>query len=806
MGIASLDAALSGLRVSQKQISVISNNVANVGTPGYTRKILPQASQSIQGETAGVIGNTVIRNVDLNLSRDLWTQISSVGELDVQKTYLSRIEQFHGDPAKEISIAAELSKLKDGFAALSDNPGDSFLQASTLNQAVDTANKINDFADLINTLRNDAQNEIGTTVERVNDILVQIADLNNQIKANTNINRTTALIEDKRDDAIKELSGLIDISFFKRGNGVLVVQTNEGAELASDKYTALTFDPTPLSAQTYYPESAVGLYVGDPVTDPNGAVDITTHTPGGKLGGLLILRDTTFPKQMAQLDELAQKMAIRMEAQGLTLFTDAAGAVPTDTAPDPTTLPLPTPVTYVGFAAVMRVNQAILDDRTLLQNGTYGATLNTGSNEVIRRVLQFGFGNVDYQQAENTDTNTQVDLLNTGGADLQSWLGLPSSNSLTGGRDLSAFTDVNALIASSNGTLSATNDSFRITFEETRTGLGPDSIDISLTAAQLQAGGNAAAQIVAEINAQIAALPVSAGLNAVASVSSNGQIVIKTSGTIEVDATNPVNPLTQTGLTFLGLSENIGAPIATTDPYFDVQVGNRNPVRITIEPGDTSAQLIAKLQAVTGLAVDTTNFALDGILRMRPGNVFDTPEFGGDIKITGGPFSTNAASYGTPPAATIRTSLDNGVNIASALFGTYTLLGAVVQNAGAVHDVTYGSDTDASLAAPIPTKSFRDSLLGPGANIQTGLIGSNALLDFSQKMINEQTQETVLLNARGEDEKALQDALQSQLMDQSGVNLDEELGHLITVQTAYSAAARVVSAIDDLFRELLNAI
>ena len=49
MSLGALDAALSGLRVSQQQLNVISNNIANVGTEGYTRKILPQSTQAVEG-------------------------------------------------------------------------------------------------------------------------------------------------------------------------------------------------------------------------------------------------------------------------------------------------------------------------------------------------------------------------------------------------------------------------------------------------------------------------------------------------------------------------------------------------------------------------------------------------------------------------------------------------------------------------------------------------------------------------------------------------------------------------------------
>ena len=804
MGIAALDAALTGLRVSQQQINVISNNVANVGTPGYSRKILPQSAQALEGVTAGVLAETIIRNVDLNLERDLWTQVSAVGALDVQESYLNRIQQFHGPPDAELSIAAELGRLRDSFSALADSPEDTFLQSATVDQAVDTANKFNDLASLITTLRNDAQDEIQATVNRINDLLNQIADLNDQIQDNLVLNRSVALFEDERDLAINELSGLIEISFFQRGDGVLVVQTNRGLELASNFVTPLTFDPTPLSAVSYYPDSASGVFVGTP-GEP-GAVDITTLAPGGALGGLLELRDVTFPKQMAQLDELAHKTALRMEAQGLRLFTDASGVIPLDTAPDPTAGPPPTPVEYVGFATVIQVNQSIVNDNSLLRDGTYGATLEPGSNEVIRRVLEFGFSEINYQQAENTDLLTQVDLLNTGGADLQNWLGLFSSNTLIGGRDLQPFATVGDLVLSANGALDDPNDQFQITFEEARTGLGPTTITVDLSVANGFAGATAIDQLVAHINNEIALAGVPAGLAAVASVGANGELVINTRGSYEIDSNFGPTGIGDAGLVFLGLSDNAGAPVAPTDPYFDVQVGNSDPVRIVLEPGDTSVELIAKLQAVPGLAVDTVNFAIDGVLRLRPGNDFTNPDFGGDIRLTGGPNDTLGAAYGAPPATTARGAIDDGVNIVSALFGTYSISGGVVSEQSPVNNVNYGSETDASLPVPIPTLSFRENLLGPGADISTRIIGSTSILDFSQKMINEHSQELNLVTARKTDESALQEALQTQFLNESGVNIDEELGNLIVVQTAYSASARVLTAVDELFQELLGVL
>ncbi|MEZ5919623.1 MAG: flagellar hook-associated protein FlgK [Alphaproteobacteria bacterium] len=802
MGLASLDAALSGLRISQQQISVISNNVANVSTPGFTRKILPQSTQAVNGVSIGVTGETIIRQVDLSLERDLWTQVSAVGYLDIQQTYLNRIQKFHGPPDKELSVAAEISRLRDSFSALADSPEDPFLLAGTVDQATDTANKINNLSALITQLRNDAQDELAITVERANDLLVQIANLNDQVSVNLSVGRSAALMQDKRDEAIKELAGLIDISFFTRGDGVLVVQTSEGVELASDKAERLTFRPTSQSATTYYPVSANGIFVGDPVTNP-AAIDITQRSPGGKIGGLLALRDTTFPKQMAQLDELAHKLALRFEAQGLRLFTDASGTIPPDTAPDPTTVPNPTPVSYTGFSARIQVNASILADHNVLRTGTYGANVAAGSNEVIRRIVEFAFQDINYQQATG-DIDLRVSANAPPNNTLQNYLGLFSENRVAGTVDLTAYAGVADIIAAGGPTVFGTapneTDRFTITFSDPDLAGGPYSVSLDLRTI-IPSGFSAAQDLVDAIQADANWANIQADFNGAVSIGPNGELVLESRGDIAIAAAG-AEPLSSTGFAFLGLSP---ATYEATDPSFNIHVGNNPSVKITIGPGDDETDLLAQLAGVPGLAVDTDAFlpAGDGFLRLRPGNDFLDPDFGGDIRIVGGPFESDPALAGEPSIAAL--GAGNGINIVSALFGSFNA-GPPAQDFSPVADTGYASETNGALGPPVPTLSFRETLLGPGANISTRVNGALTLVDFAQKMVNEHAQEVLLVESRAADEDSLREVLQDQLLSESGVNLDEELGHLVVVQTAYSAAARVINAVDELFKELLDAV
>lgn len=788
MSFSGLNSALSGLRVAQQQLSVISNNVANVGTEGYSRKILPQSSVAIQGTTIGVRGDPIIRNVDLNLERDYWTQISSTSFYDVKLDYLSRIQQFHGAPEKELSVSAQITKLRDSFAALADSPEDTFRQRTTIQQAQTVAKKFNDFSTLLDEMRNDTQEEMALVVKQINTMLQTIAATNKEIKLDTTFNKTTAATEDLRDQTIKKLSELIDISFFTRGDGVLVVQTRQGVQLADERAENVFFEQgSPLGPDSYYPVSANGIYVGGDPAENITAINITETNLGGKLGSLVELRDSVMPQQQAQLDELAHKMALRFETQGLRLFTDSTGAVPADTAPVPE-IPGPlAPVAYVGFAREIRINQNIINDNSLIQTGTATTDfpVQAGSNEVLRRIVEFTFGDIDYQQAVGS---IDVRANGTGGVTMQEWLGLYSQNTVQGTNSLSSYSDVQTLINAGGAVFDPNppgppiNDNFEITFDDPRLGVPAQTYSLSLTAIQAAypIGGaitNAADQIVAAINNL--APPPDPAFAVQASVSPYGELTIQTRANVTIDGSSMANGMREEGLALLGLTEGT---FNTTDPYLEVQVGRDNPVRITIVPGDTETELADKLEydSLTGTGVPGLFVDLDpatGFLSLRPGNDDSNggPVFGGDIKIIGGPFTADG-SGGSGVAA--------GSTIVQSLFGNNSPISNVLHTT---------------------TSAFRYRQLGPHADINTGIISSTSLIDYSQKMVNQHAEEVLLAEAQRNDEQSFRDLIQKEFMDQSSVNIDEELSHLIVVQTAYSASARMISAIDDLFTELLNA-
>ncbi len=750
MAISGLDAALSGLRVAQQQLNVISSNIANVSTPGYSRKILPQENAVLLGESAGVRSGAIIRKVDLNLERDLWTQISATESLGVKASFMNQIQEFHGASDAEISIAAEIARLRDSFIQLTNAPDDNLLLQQTVNGADLVAKKFNDFAALLTQMRNDAQDQMRVSVAKSNGLLEQIADLNRQIKETSALGRSSAAMEDLRDSAIKDLSAEMQITFFTRGDGVLVVQTSQGQQLADENATPLFFNPAPVGATSFYPASAAGLYIGGDPADVFTARDITQTNIGGKIGAFIELRDDIMPKYQAQLDELAHKMALRFDAQGVRLFTAPDGSIPANTDPVPNPPGPLTPVPYVGFAATMQVNDRIQNDYFLLRTSTLsGLSVQDGSSEFLRRIVEFTFGEFEYLEANGT-----VDLRVSGIPDtLQNVLGLDPQAQIIGTVDigsLSTGVDLNA--APGNPFLPPAGPPLLDDFTLGVNGGPPTVIDLGTVAGLYPAppAASGAAALVTYLNNDVfPALALPLGTEPVALLNQFGQLVINSQYDLDIGAGTMGND----GLAYLGLA---AGSIPAESPYFSVQVGRDNIVRVNVDPGDTEITLLAKLNGIPG--VNASIDPLTGFLNIRPG-----PNFGGDIRIIDGPiFSTS--------------------------------------NNSAVQEI-FGSNNPVSGVAHA---GYKNANLGPSASLMTRITTATTLVDYSQKMISTQTEDINLVDAALKDEESYKTLIERQFLDDSGVNLDEEMSHLIMIQTAYAASAKTVNAINEMFKTLLN--
>ena len=393
-----LDAALAiasgGLANINRQFDVVSHNVANAGTPGYSREIAEQQSATAGGFGMGVRTLPTRRETDDLLQAGLLLQNATVAGLTTRQTALQAIDQIQGTPGQGNDLTSLLGKLADGFSSLAGRPDSQPGQQQVVIRARTLANSINTLAAGYATQRQGAQDAVVRDVAFANSTLSTIGRLTDQIVTLKAEGQSTSDLESQRDGELASLSKLIDVRALIQKNGDALLLTASGLSLPiRGTANPLALAGATLGASSYYPGGGV------PALTLNG-VDITRQVTSGQIGANLTLRDTTLPTDTAELDEFAQNLASRFDSQGLRLFTDPTGAVPAGGG---------TPVQsgYVGFGGIIGVNPAVSASPTLVRDGTQmvvgspgGASAFTpnpaggpaGFATLITRVLDFALG------------------------------------------------------------------------------------------------------------------------------------------------------------------------------------------------------------------------------------------------------------------------------------------------------------------------------------------------------------------------------------------------------------------------------
>src|SRR5690348_12219288 len=95
----SLENALSGLQAAQTNLSLISANVANANTPGYSRQTLDNVTaQIVDGQGAGVNTGLATRLSDSIAKANLIAQQSATSAADTLNTYYQDMQNLFGTP------------------------------------------------------------------------------------------------------------------------------------------------------------------------------------------------------------------------------------------------------------------------------------------------------------------------------------------------------------------------------------------------------------------------------------------------------------------------------------------------------------------------------------------------------------------------------------------------------------------------------------------------------------------------------------------------------------------------------------
>ncbi|MGH7102346.1 MAG: flagellar hook-associated protein FlgK, partial [Acetobacteraceae bacterium] len=389
---AALSIASSGLANINQQLALISQNVANAGTPAYAVETLGQQSMTAGGQPMGVATGVATANIDAALESQVFSGNASASALQTTTNALSAIDSVMGTPGSGADLGSLVTNLENTFSTLATDPSNATQQQAVVQSATTLANGITTLSGAYTTGRQNAENAIVTAVGSVNASLAEIGTVSNQITSLKAQGKSTADLENQRSQQMQTLSSLLDVKFVPEASGGMLVFTASGTELPTVGASTLSVAAATIGPEATYPGGIAPIMLG--------GVDVTNQLTGGSLGANIVLRDQALPDYQAGLDEFSENLATRFAAQGLTLFTNGSGAVPAGGGS-------PVQAGYVGFASEIEVNPAVRANPALVRDGTNaiagsptGASSFTpnppggpaGFSTLAMRVLNYTFG------------------------------------------------------------------------------------------------------------------------------------------------------------------------------------------------------------------------------------------------------------------------------------------------------------------------------------------------------------------------------------------------------------------------------
>ena len=295
-----LNLAGNALLAQQQAINVTGNNIANVNTPGYSRQRLILANNNVQYSAVGPIGSGVNAvKVERIYDRFIGVQINNesqhLGRWEAQRQILENVEMIF-DESYGLGLNQAMNEYWNAWQDLSITPNGQIERQVLMVKGEILATTFNQkHADLISAQQGIDANIKGA-VGKINQLVAQIADLNQKIGDIETTNYTANDYRDQRELALKELSELIDISTFEETNGAVKVSLSGGQMLVDGS------SHRNLSTQI---NSSSGLLDILWVGIDGSPVDITGSIAGGKLQGWLEVRDVTIQDYLTRLNDLA---------------------------------------------------------------------------------------------------------------------------------------------------------------------------------------------------------------------------------------------------------------------------------------------------------------------------------------------------------------------------------------------------------------------------------------------------------------------------------------------------------------------
>lgn len=296
-----LDIGKQAVFTNQAAIGITGHNIANVNTPGFSRQspVFETYSPQIVGGISFGRGShvaTIKKSYDRFLNAHINSEASILGQWKAKESLMVRAEAIFNE-SPELGLNKILSEFWKAWQDLTGSPDSESERPVLLTKGKTLARTFQNMVTAVDNLRFDANDRIAATVNQINQLATQIADLNQKILESQTSRGNTNDFSDTRSHLMGELAELIDFDTIEESDGQVTILVGKGKMLVSENQA--------WRLEVFSDPERDNLYGVQYVDSSSTKTDITNDIRGGNLKGNLDARDLAFTEYLDKLNVLA---------------------------------------------------------------------------------------------------------------------------------------------------------------------------------------------------------------------------------------------------------------------------------------------------------------------------------------------------------------------------------------------------------------------------------------------------------------------------------------------------------------------
>lgn len=220
-GFLGLSTALSGLFANQRSLGIVSHNIANANTEGYSRQVMntkayqPQILPGGFGTLGVGVDVTAVKQIrDNYLDYKMRVETSVKGEWDARSSVLTELEGIFNEPS-DSSIAELLDKYYESLQSLQKNPENLTARTLVRQNTIALSEGVRRISTMLKNLQADLNYQFQSAVGEVNSYAEQIAKMNEAIYKAELEGGIANDLRDQRNVLVDKLSELVNVEYYE---------------------------------------------------------------------------------------------------------------------------------------------------------------------------------------------------------------------------------------------------------------------------------------------------------------------------------------------------------------------------------------------------------------------------------------------------------------------------------------------------------------------------------------------------------------------------------------------------------------